>query len=74
MATDRTNQQIKLKDGRMLGYAEYGNPDGNPVFYFHGFPGSRLDWPFSDTDDSASQLNTRIIAVDRPGRVAIMIV
>jgi len=38
MATDRTNQQIKLEDGRMLGYAEYGAPEGKPVFYFHGFP------------------------------------
>ncbi|MFC2004784.1 alpha/beta fold hydrolase [Chloroflexota bacterium] len=67
MATDRTNQTIKLKDGRSLGYAEYGSPEGKPVFYFHGFPGSRLDWPFSDANDSAAQLNARIIAVDRPG-------
>ena len=67
MTTDKTNQQIKLIDGRTLGYAEYGNPDGKPIFYFHGFPGSRLDWKFSDSDDIASQLNARIIAVDRPG-------
>ncbi|MFC1970612.1 alpha/beta fold hydrolase [Chloroflexota bacterium] len=64
---DRINQQIELKDGRSLGYAEYGAPDGKPIFYFHGFPGSRLDWPFSDANDSAKQLNSRIIAVDRPG-------
>ena len=38
MANSRTNQQIKLKDGRMLGHAEYGDPDGKPVLYFHGFP------------------------------------
>ena len=67
MVTNRTNQQIKLKDGRLLGYTEYGAREGKPVFYFHGFPGSRLDWPFSDADDSATQLNARIIAVDRPG-------
>ena len=67
MATDRADQQIKLNDGRTLGYAEFGTPDGKPVFYFHGFPGSRLDWQFSDTDNSAAQLNARIIAVDRPG-------
>jgi pimeloyl-ACP methyl ester carboxylesterase len=67
MVTDRTNQQIKLKDGRSLGYAEYGAPEGKPVFYFHGFLGSRLDWPLSDSDDSATELNARIIAVDRPG-------
>ena len=67
MATDRTNKQIKLKDGRMLGYGEYGAPDGKPVFYFHGHPGSRLDWLLFDADDSAMELNARIIAVDRPG-------
>ena len=67
MAINRTNQQIKLKDGRSLGYAEYGAPEGKPVFYFHGFPGSRLDWLLSDSDDSAAELNARIIAVDRPG-------
>jgi len=67
MAPDRTNQQIKLKDGRALGYAEYGNPDGKPVFYFHGFPSSRLDWPLFDTDAIAARLNARIIAADRPG-------
>lgn len=67
MANTRTNQQIKLKDGRMLGYAEYGAPAGKPVFYFHGFPSSRLDWPLFDPDDTAAELNARIIAVDRPG-------
>jgi len=67
MVTDRTNQQIKLRDGRSLGYAEYGDADGKPVFYFHGFPGSRIDWPLFDTDAIAARLNARIIAVDRPG-------
>jgi len=63
----KTDQQIKLKDGRSLGYAEYGAPEGKPTFYFHGFPSSRLDWPIFDTDAVAARLNARIIAVDRPG-------
>ena len=67
MVTERTNQQINLRDGRSLGYAEYGAPEGKPVFYFHGFPSCRLDWLLSDSDDSAAELNARIIAVDRPG-------
>jgi pimeloyl-ACP methyl ester carboxylesterase len=67
MPTGRANKQIKLKDGRMLAYVEYGAPGGRPVFYFHGHPGSRLDWLLFDTDDSAMELNARIIAVDRPG-------
>lgn len=24
---------IKLRDGRELGYAEYGDPKGKPIFY-----------------------------------------
>jgi len=67
MVTDRANQQIKLRDGRSLGYAEYGTPEGKPVFYFHGFPSSRMDWPLFDTDAIAARLNARIVAADRPG-------
>ena len=67
MLTDETNQQIRLRDGRILGYAEYGVPDGKPVFYFHGFPSSRIDWPIFDSDAIAARLNARIIAADRPG-------
>lgn len=67
MTDKRTNQQIRLQDGRMLGYAEFGAPEGMPVFYFHGFPSSRLDWKFFDCEDSVTELNARIIAADRPG-------
>lgn len=65
MATDRTNQQIKLKEGRMLGYAEYGTAEGKPVFYFHGCPDSRLEARF--WHNLATQLNVHLIAPDRPG-------
>ena len=64
---DRTSQTATLKDGRRLGYAEYGAPRGRPVFYFHGFPSSRIDWPLFDTDAIAARLGIRIIAADRPG-------
>ena len=67
MASKRIHQQIKLQDGRMLGYSEYGAPEGMPVFYFHGFPGSRLDYLFCDAGDVAVETNARIIAADRPG-------
>ncbi|MFC1905171.1 alpha/beta fold hydrolase [Chloroflexota bacterium] len=67
MGNDRTDQTIKLRDGRTLGYAEYGASQGKPIFYFHGFPGSRIDWLLCDADESAAELNARIIAVDRPG-------
>jgi pimeloyl-ACP methyl ester carboxylesterase len=67
MSNEGKSQQLRLKDGRKMGYAEYGDPDGIPAFYFHGFPGSRLDWAFSDPTDIAAQMNVRIIALDRPG-------
>jgi pimeloyl-ACP methyl ester carboxylesterase len=67
MAYKRSSQQMKLCDGRMLGYAEYGDPDGVPIFYFHGFPGSRLDYLLFDDGDAAVETGARIMAVDRPG-------
>jgi len=65
--SDLTNQQIKLRDGRSLGYVEYGNPDGKPVFCLHGFPGSRLDWTYFSDACRPEDLNARIIVADRPG-------
>ena len=40
----KTKNIIQLSDGNKLCYAEYGNPKGEPVFLFHGNPGSRLSW------------------------------
>ncbi|MCW8956460.1 MAG: alpha/beta hydrolase [Gammaproteobacteria bacterium] len=48
-----------------LTWNEYGTPDGKPVFYFHGAPGSRLE-AFS-ADSIARELDIRLIAPDRPG-------
>ncbi len=57
--------EIRLRDGRRLAYAEYGDPQGKPIFFFHGTPGSRL---FHHPDNSvAVSAGTRIIAIDRPG-------
>lgn len=56
---------IKLKDGRRLGYSEYGDPKGKPFFYFHGWPVSRLSAKI--TNDAAKKLHIRVIAPDRPG-------
>ena len=67
IASARVSRQITLADGRRLGYAEYGAPEGRPIFYFHGFPGSRISWAAFDPDDAAAKLNVRIIAMDRPG-------
>jgi pimeloyl-ACP methyl ester carboxylesterase len=62
---DKENQKLILKDGRALGFAEYGVPTGSPLFHFHGSDSSRLERPASDK--LLCQLNIRFISVDRPG-------
>ena len=52
-------------DGRTLSYAEWGEQAGVPVFYCHGFPGSRLEARLADA--SARALGIRLVAPDRPG-------
>jgi len=64
---ERTEQTFQLPDGRVLGYAEYGDPHGKPLFYFHGWPSSRIEFAGLHGDEIARQLNIRVIAVDRPG-------
>lgn len=59
------DQIIVLSDGRKFGYAEYGDPKGKPVFYFHGWPSSRLQ--AAPWDVIAKKLKARIISLDRPG-------
>jgi len=61
----RVDTIFRLSDGRCLGYAEYGDPNGKPVFLFHGNPGSRYEW--SRVADPETLKNVRAIAPDRPG-------
>ena len=60
-----TSATLVLPDGRKLGYAEYGAPTGQPVFYVPGFPSSRIEG--AGLDPEASKVGARIIAIDRPG-------
>lgn len=63
MPTDSTSQTITLRDGRALGFAEYGDPGGKPVFHFNGACGSRFERP----TDEGVLAGLRYIATDRPG-------
>jgi pimeloyl-ACP methyl ester carboxylesterase len=56
---------LELPAGRRLCYAEYGDPNGTPIFVFHGNPGSRLLWGV--IPGSPFLPNVRLIAPDRPG-------
>jgi pimeloyl-ACP methyl ester carboxylesterase len=60
----RDSRTLQLTDGRSLGFAEYGNADAPALFFFHGFPGSRLDAPAMWHEEPQ---NVRVIAPDRPG-------
>jgi pimeloyl-ACP methyl ester carboxylesterase len=61
----QSDNQIKLRDSRCLGYAEFGNPRGKPFLFFHGYPGSR--WDGAETGHAAERVGVRLIAPDRPG-------
>lgn len=63
MVTDRTSQTITLTDGRKLGYAEWGDLSGLPVFTFTGANGRFVRLPDSVTQAQA----IRMITVERPG-------
>ena len=60
-----TEQRIVLKDGRTLGFAEYGDPKGEPFLEFHGCPSSRLE--AGNYDEAGKKLGVRVIGIDRPG-------
>lgn len=57
--------RIRLEDGRVLSVLELGDPKGKPVFYCHGFPGSRLEARLAAK--AAGDLGLRVLAADRPG-------
>jgi pimeloyl-ACP methyl ester carboxylesterase len=65
MAEIRADGILPLPGGRRLGYAGYGDPQGAPLFAFHGTPGSRLMLALADRP--ARRLGLRLIAPDRPG-------
>jgi pimeloyl-ACP methyl ester carboxylesterase len=56
---------LQLSDGRSLAYELYGAPHGDPVYFFHGFPGSRLQAGL--ISDQAQEKGICLVAFDRPG-------
>ncbi|MHB1729932.1 MAG: alpha/beta fold hydrolase [Leptospirillum sp.] len=58
------DQTISLQDGRQLGFCEYGDPDGYPLFLFHGVPGSRYQRP---SETITRSRGIRLIVLERPG-------
>jgi pimeloyl-ACP methyl ester carboxylesterase len=66
MLEPRLEGTVLLRDGRSIGFAEYGTPDGAPIFWFPGTPGGRRQIP-PLARKAAEQRNVRLIAVERPG-------
>lgn len=58
-------RQVRLTDGRRLGWSEYGAGRGVPVVYCHGIPGCGREAQLLEADATARGL--RVIAPDRPG-------
>jgi pimeloyl-ACP methyl ester carboxylesterase len=61
----RSARTVELRDGRAIGFADWGDPGGAPVIHLHGTPGSRLTFDYADAP--AHALGVRLIAPDRPG-------
>ena len=55
-----------MHDGRELGWAIFGDPEGDTVFWFHGTPGARAQLPH-DAGALAVERGLRIVTVERPG-------
>jgi pimeloyl-ACP methyl ester carboxylesterase len=58
-------RRLRLSSGTVLCYAEYGDPAGVPLMYFHGGLSCRLD--IRDAAGDFAIAGVRVIAPDRPG-------
>ena len=62
----RAEGRFYLPNGRRLGYAEFGDPSGVVVLWFHGTPGARRQFPLVGRR-AAMKLGLRVVVLERPG-------
>src|SRR5437868_4408678 len=62
----RIEGRIRVREGRKLGFAEFGPPDGRPIVWLHGTPGARKQIP-EDARLAAEEVGVRFVGIDRPG-------
>src|SRR5262245_36926099 len=55
---------VTLSDGRVLSYAEHGDPEGTPIIYNHPLPGARN---FNLEERSLRAVAGRSFTLERPG-------
>jgi len=65
VVSEPRDMALCLADGRRVGYRVYGLPEGAPVVFFHGFPGSRLQAAL--VHGQALAAGIALVAFDRPG-------
>jgi pimeloyl-ACP methyl ester carboxylesterase len=56
---------VPLQEGGVIAFEEYGDPNGVPVLFCHGWPSSRTMAQL--TDAAARDLGIRTVSPDRPG-------
>jgi pimeloyl-ACP methyl ester carboxylesterase len=56
---------VTLRNGDVIAFEEYGDPNGLPVIFCHGWPSSRTMAEL--TDEAARETGVRILSPDRPG-------
>jgi pimeloyl-ACP methyl ester carboxylesterase len=66
LTAPRIEGTITLRDGRHLGFAEFGSAKGRAVLWLHGTPGARRQIP-EPARMAAVELGVRLIGIDRPG-------
>ena len=62
----RVEGVVALRDGRRLGFAEFGDPGGRAVVWLHGTPGARRQIP-EEARVYAAAHGIRLVSLDRPG-------
>jgi pimeloyl-ACP methyl ester carboxylesterase len=60
-----SDQVTQAPDGRTLAFAEWGGPNGSPLFLLHGTPSSRLSRHHDENE--YVKAGARVITYDRPG-------
>lgn len=58
-------ETFETASGHVMAYGDYGDPNGNPVIFFHGSPGSRFE--AAQLHDAAKVIGLRLIAPERSG-------
>ena len=62
---EHIEHRVRSRDGRSLAVAEWGDPNGIPLFALHGTPGGRLG--FWQDPTIYARYGLRRITLDRPG-------